>query len=127
MRRIRSRDTAPEMALRKALFANGLRYRCGRKDLPGKPDVTFGPARVAVFVNGCFWHQHPGCHRATTPATNISYWAPKLQRNVERDRSVRAKLEALGYLVVTIWECEIKDDVIAVASRVQKVVNGRRT
>ena len=105
MARIRSKDTAPEMAVRKMLHAHGYRYRLHRKDLPGKPDVVLTKHRVAIFVHGCFWHQHKGCRFAATPKSNAGYWGPKLSRNVQRDeQSVRA-LQQAGWRVLVVWEC----------------------
>lgn len=107
MRRIRSRDSAPELIVRRALFRLGFRYRCAPKELPGRPDIVFRRKKVAIFVHGCFWHQHPACRRSGYPKSNVSYWAPKLSQNVSRDIQNVARLEALGYRVLTIWECEL--------------------
>jgi DNA mismatch endonuclease (patch repair protein) len=99
MRRVKSTDTAPEMKVRRALHAAGLRYSLHRADLPGKPDV----------VHGCFFHSHPGCCRARIPATRQDHWIPKLRRNAERDRRNEAALTAAGWRVRIVWECELKD------------------
>ncbi len=109
MRAIRSKDTAPEMKVRRLVHGMGYRYRLHRKDLPGKPDLVFGPRRKAVFVHGCYWHGH-GCSRGGTGAkSNQAYWGPKITRNRERDaRNGRALREA-GWDVLTVWECETKD------------------
>ena len=107
MSRIRSRDTKPEMAVRRALHAAGLRYRLHRKDLPGRPDLVFPSRRVALFVHGCFWHQH-GCHLSHAPASRLEYWGPKLRRNKERDAENTAALEAAGWTVMQIWECDTR-------------------
>jgi DNA mismatch endonuclease (patch repair protein) len=109
MSRIRSRDTAPEILVRKKLHALGLRFRLHRKDLPGSPDIVLPGRRVAVFVNGCFWHQHPGCRRASRPKTRQDYWGPKLARNVARDTAALAALQAAGWTTLVIWECEARD------------------
>lgn len=109
MRRVGRRDTRPEMRLRRALWARGLRYRLHATDLPGTPDLVFRGPRVAVFVHGCFWHRHEGCRRATTPKTNREYWVQKFERNVERDRRKEAALRDRGWSVVTVWECEAED------------------
>ena len=110
MRANRSADTKPEIALRKALWAAGLRgYRKNVRRLPGTPDVVFGPARLAVFVHGCYWHQCPRCTRNRVPKTNATYWQAKFAANVERDARQIAELEASGWRVLVLWECEIKD------------------
>ncbi|MBC2777124.1 very short patch repair endonuclease [Parasphingopyxis marina] len=108
MSRVRSRNTQPEMKLRKALYARGLRYRLHAKELPGKPDIVFRTARIAIFVHGCFWHQHYGCIRAAVPKSNTAFWKKKLNGNVARDCRNREALIAIGYRVITVWECEIK-------------------
>lgn len=118
MRRIRSRDTKPELMLRRALFARGLRYRLNVSTLPGKPDIVFARKRLAIFVHGCFWHQHSGCIEASRPRTNVSYWLPKLARNAMRDVANAKALEALGYSVLIIWECHIERSVAAAVSAV---------
>lgn len=125
MRRIQSRDTEPEIRLRRALYKLGLRYRCNRTSLPGKPDISFGPSRLAVFVHGCFWHQHPHCRRATTPKTNVAYWRPKLERNVERDKIARDRLHDLGYEVIVVWECQIRQDPEGAAKAIKAAVERR--
>lgn len=111
MSRIRSKDTKPEMAVRKLAHAMGYRYRIHRRDLPGKPDMVFGPRNKVVFVHGCFWHQHDleHCQDGRRPKSNTSYWNLKLQRNVERDATHVSALHAAGWQVLTIWDCETKD------------------
>ena len=109
MRRIRSRDTRPEMVVRRLVHALGYRYRLHRRDLPGKPDLVFGPRRAVLFVHGCFWHQHD-CQDGRVPSSNRSYWQAKLARNVERDIQVRQELERLGWRVLIVWECETKNE-----------------
>jgi DNA mismatch endonuclease (patch repair protein) len=111
MASIRKRDTQPEIAVRRALHAQGLRFRLHRDDLPGTPDVVLPGRRLAVFVHGCFWHQHPGCALSRQPRGNTAYWKPKLARNVERDTKARQQLEALGWNVLLVWECEARDGV----------------
>jgi DNA mismatch endonuclease, patch repair protein len=110
MRAITKKDTLPEMRVRRRLHALGLRFRLHRRDLPGTPDIVLPRHRVAIQVNGCFWHQHPGCRKATTPRTRPEYWIPKLERNVTRDRETTAALEALGWRVLILWECELGSD-----------------
>ncbi len=106
MASIRKRDTRPELAVRRAFHAQGLRFRLHRKDLPGTPDLVLPRRRLAVLVHGCFWHQHPGCKLARTPRANTSYWGPKLARNVERDMRAQEDLSRLGWSVLVVWECE---------------------
>ena len=107
MRRITAKNTKPELRLRKHLYSLGLRYRCHVNTLPGKPDLVFSRARLAVFVHGCFWHQHEDCIEASNPHTNRRYWIPKLRRNVERDAEHAVALRRLKYRVVVCWECEV--------------------
>ena len=107
MAKVKSRDTKPEMVVRRWLHAHGFRFRLHDKKMPGKPDVKLTKHRTVIFVHGCFWHRHPGCKRATTPASRVDYWTAKFQRNVERDARNRDTLAALGWNVVTLWECEI--------------------
>ena len=105
---VRSRDTKPEMRVRKALYAAGLRYRLHGRNLPGAPDLEFRSRRIVVFVHGCFWHRHPGCSAARLPKSRPEFWEPKLAGNVERDKRTQAELEAQGWTVLIIWECETK-------------------
>jgi DNA mismatch endonuclease, patch repair protein len=109
MRRIRKVDTKPEIVVRKIAHRLGLRFRLHRRDLPGTPDIVLPRHRVVIMVHGCFWHQHPGCRLARQPKTRLSYWLPKLERNMARDASSRTQLEALGWRVLVFWECETKD------------------
>jgi DNA mismatch endonuclease (patch repair protein) len=103
---IKGKNTKPELRVRKALHAVGLRYRLHDKRLPGKPDLVFSSRRAVVFVNGCFFHQHPGCARARLPKTRREFWEPKLKGNVERDQRKQNELAAAGWKVLVIWECE---------------------
>lgn len=109
MSRIRSKDTVPELLVRRAAHALGYRFRLHRKDLPGKPDLVFPRLRSVIFVQGCFWHLHQGCREGRIPRSRREYWEPKLKRNVERDLAALAQLEASGWRVLTIWECEVND------------------
>lgn len=97
----------PEEVVRKYLFANGFRYRKNDKRYAGKPDIVLPKYKTIVFVNGCFWHQHPGCSRATIPKTNKDYWLPKLEKNVLRDKKNVEILEADGWQVLIVWECQL--------------------
>lgn len=106
MRAVGKRDTSPELRVRSVAHRLGYRFRLHRQDLPGTPDLVFPRLGVALFVHGCFWHQHADCHLANHPRTNLKYWGPKLRRNVERDFEARRSLEALGWTVRVVWECE---------------------
>lgn len=110
MSRIRSKDTKPEMQLRRIVYAMGYRYRLHVKSLPGCPDLAFTSRRKALFLHGCFWHQHQGCKEAHQPKSRLSYWGPKLARNVKRDRDAEQQLRRMGWATLTIWACEIDDE-----------------
>lgn len=107
MSAVKSADTAPEMVVRRLLYSMGHRYRLHRADLPGKPDVVFQKRRKAIFVHGCFWHGHD-CSKGRLPATRTDYWRTKIGRNVIRDREQTRQLEADGWSVLKIWECETR-------------------
>lgn len=109
MRRVKGRDTTPEMTVRRALTRLGAGYRLHRKDLPGRPDVVMAGRRLAIFVHGCFWHRHDCARGARVPKQNRDYWLGKVGRNRTRDAASREALIALGWRVETIWECELKD------------------
>lgn len=109
MRRVKARDTTPELKVRKALTKLGARYRLHRKDLPGSPDVVMPGRRLALFVHGCFWHGHDCARGARVPKQNRDYWVAKVGRNVARDARNAEALAALGWRVETIWECELRD------------------
>jgi DNA mismatch endonuclease (patch repair protein) len=110
MASIRSKDMKPELAVRKVAHRLGFRFRLHRKDLPGKPDLVFPKYRAAIFVHGCFWHQHgePSCLDGRPPKSNLTYWGPKLARNAARDEASRAQLETQGWRVLVVWECETR-------------------
>ncbi|KAA6322534.1 Very short patch repair protein [termite gut metagenome] len=109
MSKIRSKNTKPEMALRKALFARGYRYRVNYKKLPGKPDIVFPKYKIAIFVHGCFWHGHEkGCIDSHIPKTNIEYWSEKIRKNKERDENNIARILSMEWKVLIIWDCEIQ-------------------
>jgi DNA mismatch endonuclease (patch repair protein) len=109
MRAIRSTDMRPELTVRRLAHRMGYRFRLHRKDLPGKPDLVFGPRRKVIFVHGCFWHSH-NCKTAHIPKSNQVYWRPKLERNKARDLRHIEELEARGWQALVIWECETRDD-----------------
>ena len=109
MRQVKGKDTTPEMAVRKVLTALGARYRLHRKDLPGSQDIVLPGRRLAVFVHGCFWHGHDCARGARVPKANRDYWVAKVDRNRARDVRNREALEASGWRVETVWECDLKD------------------
>ena len=109
MSRIRSKDTRPEKITRSLVHGLGHRFRINVPTLPGKPDLANKKKKWTVFVHGCFWHSHVGCRLSSSPKSNRDYWIPKLASNVERDQQKKAELEALGYRVLVIWECETLD------------------
>jgi len=107
MSRVRSKDSRPEMALRKLVFSLGYRYRLHNRALPGCPDLVFSALRKVVFVHGCFWHLHKNCPLARMPKSRVDFWSSKLELNKTRDEKNVRKLRRLGWRVLTIWECEI--------------------
>lgn len=109
MRAVKSRDTTPELKVRRAAHALGLRFRLGRTDLPGKPDLVFPGRRTALFVHGCFWHGHDCPRGARVPQANRAYWTAKIARNVARDAAAQKALRGLDWTPAVIWECETKD------------------
>ena len=106
---IRARDTKPEMVVRRMAHSLGYRFRLHRRDLPGTPDMVFPGRGAVILVHGCFWHRHAGCPRCTSPGTNSNFWQEKFRRNMERDARVHADLEAAGWRVLVVWECETRD------------------
>ena len=107
MSRIRGKDTGPEMIIRKALFANGFRYRLHVKNLPGKPDIVLPKYNAVVIVDGCFWHGHKNCKFFRMPKSRISFWRKKIDANRARDVKNRRKLRRLGWNVIQVWECQL--------------------
>jgi DNA mismatch endonuclease (patch repair protein) len=122
MSQIRSKDTSPEKIVRSMLHDMGYRFRLHRKDLPGKPDIVLPKYKTVIEVRGCFWHRHKGCKEATMPKSNQDFWLEKFSKNVKRDRKNERKLKALGWKVIVIWECEIKDEE-KLASRLTAISN----
>jgi len=110
MSRVRGRDTLPELLVRRYLHAAGLRFRTNVRKLPGSPDIVLPRYRTVVFIHGCFWHRHAGCRFAATPATRTEFWNGKFSANVSRDLRVRGELEALGWNVLTVWECQLASE-----------------
>lgn len=109
MSRVKSKHTNPELVVRRLVFGMGYRYRLHSKKLPGHPDLVFPGRKKAIFVNGCFWHGHPGCRYGRLPKSRVEYWQAKIERNQERDRENIALLEAGGWQVLTVWQCELKN------------------
>ncbi len=110
MRRIKSKNMKPEMLVRSLVHRLGFRFRLHKRELPGKPDLVFASQKKVIFVHGCFWHGHEiGCPDARLPKSNQDYWLPKLKRNRERDTQNEAALNGIGWKVLTVWECELKD------------------
>lgn len=123
MRAVKGRDTTPEMVVRRLLHRMGYRYRLHRSELPGKPDIVFGPSRKLIFVHGCFWHGHT-CKRGNRiPVANADYWRAKIARNAERYSYQLEKLAASGWTVFTLWECELKDENV-LAFRLKSFLDG---
>ncbi len=110
---IQGKNTKPELIVRRMLFASGYRFRLHRRDLPGTPDIVMPGRRVAIFVQGCFWHFHQGCRYAKMPATRPEFWKAKLEANVERDSRAVEKLQKLGWRVLCVWECSMRDAEVA--------------
>ena len=110
MSRVRSKDTKPELATRTLVHGMGYRYRLHDKGLPGKPDLVFAARGKLIFVHGCFWHRHgSGCHLTRWPKSKLDFWRPKLEQNHLRDKAIRRKLRRLGWRVLVVWECELRD------------------
>lgn len=113
MRQVKSKDTGPEMLVRRTVHGMGYRYRLHRKDLPGTPDIVFPRRKKVIFVHGCFWHGHT-CKRGNRlPKTNQEYWKPKIEGNKQRDKKNEESLRNMGWDVMTIWECEVKEETLA--------------
>lgn len=109
MRAVKGADTTPELAVRRLAHGMGFRFRLHRRDLPGKPDLTFPSLRKVIFVHGCFWHGHDCARGARVPVQNRDYWTRKVARNAERDRNAQSALQRLGWKSLVVWECEIRD------------------
>ncbi len=120
MSRVKGKDTSPELRVRKAAHAMGLRFRLYRKDLPGRPDLVFPRYKTVIFVHGCFWHRHPGCAKASIPKSRTDFWQDKFKTNVARDKRNVDQLTDAGWKVSTIWECETKSAEV-LASKLQGI------
>lgn len=108
MRRVTSKNTRPEILVRKFLYNNGLRYRCNPKNLPGRPDIFILKYNVAIFIHGCLWHGHLNCKHSKLPKSNIEYWQSKIEKNVRRDTQVAEECVKLNLKTITIWTCELE-------------------
>lgn len=126
MRRVRNKDTTPELYVRRLLHARGFRFRLHRRDLPGSPDIVLPAARTAIFVHGCFWHGHD-CPRGRPPASNQAFWTPKLEANRRRDRAAVAALTAQGWQVEVLWQCTLKQSTEELVSRLETSRAPQRT
>lgn len=113
MSRIKSKDTKPEMLVRKFLYRNGFRYRLHAKTLPGKPDIVLAKYKTVIFINGCFWHGHQACGSYLKPKSNIEFWNNKFENNMSRDKKNLAAIAAMNWKTIVIWECELKTKVRA--------------
>lgn len=109
MRRVKGKDTRPEMKVRRLIHGMGYRYRLHRRDLPGTPDLTFASRRKVIFVHGCFWHRHDGCPLARMPKSKLEFWKPKLEGNKKRDKRNIETLRSSGWQVLVLWECQLKE------------------
>ena len=112
MSKIKSHDTSIEIKVRKYLFSQGFRYRKNVKSLPGKPDIVLSKYKTVIFINGCFWHRHPGCKYATTPSSHQEFWQKKFTANVKNDQKNHKLLTESGWNVIVLWECEIEHDFV---------------
>lgn len=113
MSQIKGKNTKPEMIVRRFLFGKGFRYKLHDKSLPGKPDIVLPKYKAILFIHGCFWHGHKGCKYFKLPVTRQEYWHPKIENNIKRDEEAVKTLRNLGWRVFTIWECELKKDIMA--------------
>lgn len=127
MRLIRSKDTKPELIVRKALHALGYRYRLHAKNLPGHPDLTFARFKKVIYVHGCFWHRHAGCKKNRTPKSKLDYWGPKFAANVARDSRNQKELQEMGWGVLVVWECELKNMEVIMRKIISFLENGNET
>ena len=126
MSRIRGQNTAPERFVRSLLHRSGFRFSLRRTDLPGKPDIVLPRFHTVVFVHGCFWHRHQGCHNAVLPKTRADFWLKKLSGNADRDQRIEEELKGMGWNVLVVWECELADEP-ALAKRLCRELSGRKT
>lgn len=126
MQNIRGKDTKIEVKVRSELFKRGFRFRKNDSRYPGKPDIVLPKYKTVIFVNGCYWHRHPGCKYATIPKTNIEFWNKKFQANIKNDAKNKAALEAAGWNVITLWECELQKDLAGAINRVEEMLKNNQ-
>ena len=125
MSKIKGKNTLLEQKVRKELYRLGYRYRLNVSKLPGKPDLVLNKYKVAIFVNGCFWHHHKDCRLAVVPKSNVEFWEEKLNKNIERDKRKSEELALLGYEVLTLWECEIENNFEETISKTDTYLKSR--
>ena len=125
MARVRSKNSRPEMLVRKIVYAMGHRYRLHARTLPGCPDLVFRPKRKVIFVHGCFWHRHANCALARMPKSRLPFWTAKLEGNRKRDQRNKRALSREGWKVLTIWECQLRD-VVRLESRIRRFLDEER-
>lgn len=125
MSKIKSHDTSIEIKVRKYLFSQGFRYRKNVKSLPGKPDIVLSKYKTVIFINGCFWHRHPGCKYATTPSSHQEFWQKKFTANVKNDQKNHKLLTESGWNVILLWECEIEHDFVNLMTNLIKELHSR--
>lgn len=125
MSRVKGKDTKPEMRLRRLVHGLGFRYRLHGRDLPGTPDLVFPGRKAVIFMHGCFWHRHPGCVLTRMPKSRVEFWRAKLEGNRQRDLRHQRELSELGWRVLVVWECELRD-MDAVASKVEAFLNNNQ-
>ncbi len=123
MSKISGKETKPEILVRKYLFKQGFRFRKNVKSLPGTPDIVLPKLKTIILIHGCFWHGHINCSKATMPTTNTEFWNSKIQKNIDRDKKVNAELKKLGWKVIIIWDCKLKNKKIF-EKTMQKLVSG---
>lgn len=126
MSRIRGKETKPEVVLRSLMHRAGFRYRLYDKKLPGTPDLILPKHNTAIFVNGCYWHRHEGCQKATTPKSNTTFWTKKFEETVERDVRKKSELIESGWRVIVIWECELETDPVGLVEGLSNQLEGGR-
>ncbi|TRW96326.1 DNA mismatch endonuclease Vsr [Paracoccus sp. M683] len=126
MSRIRGKNTRPEIVLRSHMHRAGFRYRLHDKKLPGRPDLVLPKHKTAIFVNGCYWHRHKGCPKATTPKSNTDFWSKKFEATVARDARKTSELILSGWRVITVWECELESDPVSLVEGLRSQLKGGR-